>query len=91
MFKFIKRFVSGRGSADARLSGEQAIAIAKQATADDPLSGLLSLTSFDHSSQPPRWIVHSATVGRFLIVTIDDATGEVVQIKRAAARKFRTR
>ena len=69
-----------------RLSKDEALAIARRATADDPLCQELNLAAIEQKSGVAVWIVSSATVGLVLEVSIDDATAEVLEVRRLGVR-----
>jgi uncharacterized membrane protein YkoI len=87
MFKLISRWLSGRSSnPQTRLTADQALAIARSATPNDALSRHLGLTTVKERSGSVVWIVSSATVGQMLEVSIDDATGEVLDVRHVGVR-----
>jgi uncharacterized membrane protein YkoI len=87
MFKLISRWFSGKAAnIQTRLSAEQALAIARSATSNDALSRHLGPTMVEQRSGAVVWIVSSATVGQVLEVSIDDATGEVVDVRHVGVR-----
>jgi hypothetical protein len=72
--------------AATRLSEQEALAIARDATTDDPLCGQLAMTLVEQRPEGPVWIVGSAAIGLSLEVTIDDASGRVLAIKHVGLR-----
>lgn len=87
MFKFISRWLSGKASnIQTRLSADQALAIARKATSSDALSRHLGPTTVEERSGSVVWLVSSATVGGMLEVSIDDATGEVLDVRHVGVR-----
>lgn len=87
MFDFLSRWL-GKDTrpSPARLSEEEAIAIARRAAMDDPQRENLTLVKLESRSGNATWIVSSATVGRMLEVAIDDATGNVLEMRHIGTR-----
>ena len=80
MFDFYKRLRKSRPApAPTRLSRDAVLAIARSATANDPLAEELALVTLEQRAGRAIWIVASATVGTSLHVSIDDASGEVLE------------
>jgi uncharacterized membrane protein YkoI len=87
MFKLIERLFGHKPTnIRTRLSADQALAIARSATADDSLSRHLGPVKLEDRSGTPVWIVSSATVGQMLEVSIDDATGKVLEAHHVGVR-----
>lgn len=87
MFKLISRWLGGKAAKiQTRLSADQALAIARSATSSDAMSRHLGPTTVEKRSGSVVWVVSSATVGRMLEVLIDDATGEVVEVRHVGVR-----
>jgi hypothetical protein len=87
MLDFIARWFGKRKHpAQSRLSSDEALAIARRAAAGDPLLEYLSLVKIEQRSGNATWIVSSATVGRMLQVSIDDASGNVLEMKHIGMR-----
>lgn len=78
--------VGPRNGRPTRLSRDQALAIARRAAASDPLASRLGAAILEERSGRRLWSVRSATVGLVLVVTIDDATGAVVEMERFGVR-----
>lgn len=87
MFKFISRWLSGKtANIQTRLSADEALAIARSATSGDSMSQHLARTTVEERSGSVVWIVSSATVGSMIEVSIDDATGKVLDVQRIGVR-----
>ena len=87
MFDFLARWLGkGSRSAPTRLSGDEAVAIARRAAIDDPQCADLILAKLESRSGNATWIISSATVGRMLEVAIDDATGKVLEMRHIGTR-----
>jgi uncharacterized membrane protein YkoI len=87
MLKLISRWLSGKASnIQTRLSADQALAIARSATSGDALSRHLGHTVVEERSGSVVWMVSSATVGQMLEVSIDDTTGEVLDVRKFGVR-----
>jgi hypothetical protein len=71
---------------DTHLTEQQAISIARAAAIDEPLREQLAMTLVEPRPAGPVWIVGSAAMGASLEVIIDDASGKVLEIKRAGLR-----
>jgi len=69
-----------------RLSADDAVAIARTAAAGEPLCDQLAMTLVQERPGGTVWIVGSAGVGYSLEVTIDDASGRVLEIKHGGLR-----
>jgi len=69
-----------------RLSSDEAIAIARRAAADDPQCEDLTIASVEQKSGKAIWIVSPAVVGRHLVISIDDATGQVLEKQHFGTR-----
>jgi hypothetical protein len=69
-----------------RLDEAEAVRIARQAAAGYPDRDLLSMVTLSEESGRITWQVGAAAVGSRLVVTIDDETGQVVEIKRYGIR-----
>jgi len=69
-----------------RLSSDEAIAIARRAAADDPECDQLTIASVERRSGNAVWVVSPAVVGRHLVISIDDATGNVLEKKHVGLR-----
>lgn len=76
----------GAPTIPTRLSSDEAIAIARRAAADDPQCEYLTIASVERRSGNAIWIVSPAVVGRHLVISIDDATGEVLEKKHVGIR-----
>jgi uncharacterized membrane protein YkoI len=87
MFKLIERLFGHKPTnIRTRLTADQALAIARSATADDSLSRHLGPVKLEDRLGAPIWIVSSATIGRMLEVSIDDATGKVLEVRHSGVR-----
>jgi hypothetical protein len=84
---FISRWLkSGKIHRQTRLSNDEALIIARNAAPYDPLSADLGVTTVENRSGHLTWLVSSATVGLALEVTIDDASGNVLEVRRTGIR-----
>ena len=80
VFDFLARWLGkGPQPIPTRLSSDEAIAIARRAAADDPQRENLTMTRVERRSGKATWIVSASVVGRHLVISIDDATGEVLE------------
>lgn len=70
----------------SRLSRTQAIAIARAASEHDPQQQDLSLATVEPRDGRLVWTVSAGVIGSVLQVEIDDATGEVIDVRRLAGR-----
>jgi hypothetical protein len=87
VFDFLARLLGkGPRPLPTRLSSDQAIAIARSAAADDPDRDLLTITTVERRSGKAIWIVSPASMGRRLVISIDDATGEVLDKQHLGVR-----
>jgi len=87
VFDFLARLLGkGPQPTPTRLSSDEAIAIARRAAADDPQGDLLTIAHAEQRSGNTIWIVSPAVMGRHLVVSIDDATGEVLEKKHVGTR-----
>jgi uncharacterized membrane protein YkoI len=87
MFAFFRRFLGeSEKPVHSRLSREEAVAIARRAAANDPMSQDLSMAMVREQSGKVVWIVCSAAIGRTLEVTVDDASGDVLDVRRVGVR-----
>jgi hypothetical protein len=71
---------------NTRLDEAQALEIARQAAAGEPDRDLLTIVALSDTSEKPTWIVSAAAVGNTLVVSIDDHSGQVVEMKRHGLR-----
>jgi uncharacterized membrane protein YkoI len=69
-----------------RLSEDEVIAIARKAASGYLNCEDLCLVMLEENADALTWIVRSATIGSALLVWIDDASGEVLEIKRLGVR-----
>jgi len=69
-----------------RLDEARVLEIARTAAAGQPHSELLTIVTLGEHAQKPTWFVSTATVGSSLVVTVDDGSGEVVEMKRYGIR-----
>jgi hypothetical protein len=79
-------FGSAKDGGPTRLSKEEALIIAQRAAAEDPLCKDLAMVAVQGRAGTPVWIVSSATVGLVLEVSIDDASGAVLAVRRIGVR-----
>lgn len=87
MFEAIARWLGiKKKSTQTRLVQNEALAIARRAAAHEPLAQELAIVRIEERDGHPVWIVSSATVGIKLWVVIDDASGEVLDVKRGGIR-----
>lgn len=68
------------------LSRTQAIAIARAATKHDPQHQDLSLATVEPRGGTLIWTVSAGVIGSVLQVEIDDATGDVIDVRRVGGR-----
>jgi uncharacterized membrane protein YkoI len=83
MFGFFKR---RKVDPATRLSRDAAVSIAQRAVSGDPLAAELSMTSVEQRDGRAVWLVSTATVGRRIIVVIDDASGDVLDKQHLGGR-----
>jgi uncharacterized membrane protein YkoI len=69
-----------------RLSEQEVVAIARKAAAGLPNCEDLCLVMLEENAGALTWIVGSATIGGSLEVWVDDASGEVLEIKQLGVR-----
>jgi hypothetical protein len=69
-----------------RLTRQEALEIAVRAAAGNTLVEYLTLVSSELRAGSPVWIVSSVTRGLQLVVTIDDASGEVLGVETIGVR-----
>jgi uncharacterized membrane protein YkoI len=88
VFDFLARLLGKKPTRPppSRLSSDEAIAIARRAVAGDPVAEDLALAKFELRSGKAVWVVSSATVGSMLEISIDDATGQVLEQKYIGMR-----
>ncbi|HEU5134303.1 MAG TPA: hypothetical protein VFU13_04085 [Steroidobacteraceae bacterium] len=87
LFDFLARLLGkGPQPPHTRLSRDEAIAIARRAAADDPQSAQLTIAEVRLQSGNAIWSVSAAEVGRHLVISIDDATGAVLEKKHVGLR-----
>jgi|HubBroStandDraft_6_1064221.scaffolds.fasta_scaffold461282_2 hypothetical protein len=70
-----------------RLDRERAIEIALAAAAADPWAAELSMTILEARGSAKIWVVSTPTIGNSLVVEIDDATEEVLSVRRYDGRR----
>lgn len=70
----------------SRLSSEQAVAMAQEAAATDPLASTLTMATVVNREGAAIWVVGAPAMGRTLVVEIDDETGRVLRIERVGLR-----
>jgi hypothetical protein len=86
MWDAMRRWFSPAREAKTNLTAAQALQIARDAAASDPMGELLSITMLKERDGKPAWLVASATVGASLEVWIDDETGRVLELKHVGLR-----
>ncbi len=87
MFQLLNRWLSrNKKNTESRLCKEDVLAIARKAASEYPNCEDLNIVTLEVNSDASIWIVTSATVGRILQVSIDDANGEVIEIKQIGVR-----
>jgi uncharacterized membrane protein YkoI len=87
MFHLFDRWLSKKKECPkTRLSESEVIAIARKAASGLPNCEDLCLVMLEENADALIWIVRSATIGSALLVWIDDASGEVLEIKRLGVR-----
>ena len=86
-FAWVKRSVLGSTNRlTLRLTREQALALAREASKDDDMSSTLAMTMVREDGGKAIWIVSTPGVGRILEVEIEDATGQVLRVERVGFR-----
>jgi len=73
--------------AQPRLNEEEVLAIARDVASEYPGCESLSMATFEEQSGTLIWSVSSLTIGSSLHVSIDDTTGQVLEIKRLGVRR----
>jgi hypothetical protein len=68
------------------LSKDEVLNIARKSATEYPHCKYLNIVTLEKSSGALTWRVSSATIGNRLHVWIDDASGEVLEIKRLGVR-----
>lgn len=86
MKNLLDKFMKQKKRKESRLDEDAVLAIARDAAAKYPNCEDLSIVSLEERSGNLMWIVSSATVGRTLQVSIEDAGGKVVEIKESGVR-----
>jgi|APLak6261673822_1056097.scaffolds.fasta_scaffold00580_4 uncharacterized membrane protein YkoI len=87
MFHIFDRWLSKKKKRPkTRLSEQEVVAIARKAAAGQPSCEYLGLVMLEENEGVLTWIVGSATIGGSLEVWIDDASGEVLEIKQLGVR-----
>lgn len=69
-----------------RLSKDQAILIAQRGASAYPNCDDIRLVTREPTDDSRLWVLCSATVGRNLQVSVDDSTGDVVEIRELGIR-----
>jgi hypothetical protein len=69
-----------------RLSSAEAIELAKQAAAQDPLGPILSLATVQNRSGQLIWSVSAPVLGRTLEVEVDDQTSRILAMHHRGVR-----
>jgi hypothetical protein len=69
-----------------RLDAAQALEIARRAAVGEPDADLLAVATLDEDTGRPTWLVSAPVVGSTLVVSIDDETSQVVDVKRYGVR-----
>lgn len=82
----IEKLRGPRVAPQPRLSQREVLEIARRASMADALCEQLSLVTFGKRSGRLVWTVSSATIGQMLEVTVEDATGEVLAVRRVGVR-----
>jgi uncharacterized membrane protein YkoI len=87
MFHLFDRWLSKKKERPKTwLSEHEVLAIARKAASGYPSCENLSLVMLKENGGALIWIVGSATIGRMLEVWVDDASGEVLEIKQLGVR-----
>jgi hypothetical protein len=87
MFHILDKWLSKKKKRPkTRLSEQEVVAIARKAASGLPNCEDLCLVMLEENAGALTWIVRSATIGSALLVWIDDASGEVLEIKRLGVR-----
>jgi hypothetical protein len=87
VFHILDRWLSKKKERPkTRLSEDEVIAIARKAASDYESCEYLGLVTLEENAGTLIWTVGSATIGSALVVWIDDASGEVLEIKQLGVR-----
>ena len=87
MFHIFDKWLSKKKeSSKTRLSEQEVVAIARKAAYGQPSCEYLGLVMLEENAGALTWIVGSATIGSSLEVWVDDASGEVLEIKQLGVR-----
>jgi hypothetical protein len=78
----------GRSDAEppSRLSKEDALRIAREGASATHDVRLLTLVRRDVRAGRVVWVVSEAVIGSALVVEVDDATGDVIAVRRTGGR-----
>lgn len=87
MLNFLRRlFGQGQPIPKSVLSVQQACDIAEKMVSGTHCAGTMNLSKLENRDGKLIWLVSSVTVGSGAMVTIDDATGAVMQSERWGIR-----
>lgn len=87
MFEFIERWFRRRQHPKTRLDEVRVVDIAREAAAGQAASrDRLTLVTLGQRGGRITWFVSEAVIGSALVVSIDDESGEVVEIGRHHGR-----
>lgn len=87
MLSFLRRlFGRGQPILKSALSVQQACGIAEKVVSGTHCAGMMNLSKLENRDGKLIWLISSVTVGSGAIVTIDDATGAVMQSERWGVR-----
>jgi len=87
MLRFIRRMIGLREpKPKSVLSAQQACEIAEKVVAGGRYAGKMNLSKLETRDGKLIWLISSVTKGSGWLVTIDDATGAVIQSERWGIR-----
>ncbi len=82
----LRQWLAGDRPAAPRLTAQQAVDLARAAAASHALAHTLRLATLRTDAGRLVWDVGSDGIGRTLLVTLADATGEVLSIRELGLR-----
>lgn len=86
MIDFLRQLFGRRTAPSLRLSERDALTLARVAAAAHPMVDTLAIATSSVEEGMSVWQVRSATVGKMLVVTIDDATGAATSMRESGIR-----
>jgi hypothetical protein len=84
--RFTCKLAAQEKNTEPRFSRDKVIAIARKAAIEYPNGKDLNSVSLEENAGVLLWIVSSISVGCTLFVRIDDASGDVIEIKQLGVR-----